>query len=132
MKRLIFIALLLGTATAVAAQAQAQDAPRTMYKDLIRPNGQPRSADVYQSAVDGCSAQTGQSRYQPDGAAMKKCMRSHGYQFMWQHGFASGSVRSAPASGGWHRCAPNWIAIGPCDSSVPHFDGPNGEYSGTY
>ena len=129
MKRIIITtALLVGTAVA----AQAQDAPRTMYKDLIRPNGQPRSADVYQAAVDGCSRQTGQSRYEPDGAAMKKCMQSHGYHFMWQHGFASGSARSAPSSGAWHRCGPNWIAIGPCVSVQPHYDGPNGEYSGTY
>ena len=87
-----------------------------MYKDLIRPNGQPRSADVYQAAVDGCFGQTGQSRYEVDGAAMKECMRSRGYQFMWQRGFASNSARSAPSSGGLHKCGPNWYSNGNCHS----------------
>jgi hypothetical protein len=94
MKRIIIAAaLLLGTATAVAAQAP----PQTMYKDLIRPNGQKRSAGVYQADVDACYRQTGGSPYYPDSAAMKKCMLSHGYRFMWQRGFASSSARAAPS-----------------------------------
>jgi len=93
MKRIIITtALLLGTA--VAAQA----VPQAMYKDLIRPNGQKRSEAVYQADVNACYRQTGGSRYLPDGAAMKKCMLSRGYRFIWQRGFASGSVRSAPSS----------------------------------
>ena len=113
MKRIIIAAaLLLATAAAAAAQAP----PQAMYKDLIRPNGHPRSDAIYQADVDACYAQTGQSRYQPDGAAMKKCMRSRGYQFMWQRGFASSSARSAPSSGGLHKCGPNWYSNGNCHS----------------
>jgi len=93
MKRItITTVVLLGTA--VAAQA----APQTMYKDLVRPNGQKRSEAVYQADVNACYRQTGGSPYLPDSAAMKKCMLSRGYRFMWQRGFASGSVRSAPSS----------------------------------
>jgi hypothetical protein len=111
MKRIIITtALLLGTAMA------AQAVPQAMYKDLIRPNGQKRSAAVYEADVNSCYSQTGQSRYEIDGAAMKKCMRSRGYQFMWQHGVASGSARSAPSSGGLHECAPNWYSNGNCHS----------------
>ena len=95
MKRtIVTAALLLATATAVAAQA----VPQTAYKDLIRPNGQKRSDAVYQADVDACYRQTGGSPYVPDSAAMKKCMLSHGYRFMWQRGFASVS-RRAPSSG---------------------------------
>ena len=113
MKRIIIAtALLLGTAIA----AQAQDPPQVMYKDLIRPNGHPRSADVYQAAVDACYAQTGGTPYEPDTAAMKKCMQGRGYQFMWQHGFASGSAPATPSSGGLHKCGPNWYSNGNCHS----------------
>lgn len=124
---IVTTALLLCTALA----AQAQNPPQTMYKDLIRPNGHKRSAAVYEADVNACYAQTGQSRYEFDGAAMKQCMLSRGYQFEWQRGVFSRSVRSAPSSGAWHRCGPNWIAIGPCVSAEPHY-GPNNEYEGTY
>jgi hypothetical protein len=90
----ITTAMLLGTATAVAAQS----VPQTAYKDLIRPNGHMRSDAVHQADLDACYRQTGGSRYLPDSAAMKKCMLSRGFRFMWQRGFASGSVRSAPSS----------------------------------
>jgi hypothetical protein len=90
MRRIIAtIALLLGTA--VAAQA----VPQTMYKDLIRPNGHKRSESTYAADVDACYRQTGGSRYLPDSAAMKKCMLSHGYRFVWQRGYTSDSRRSA-------------------------------------
>jgi len=71
-------ALLLGTS--LAAQAY----PVTMYHDLIRPNGHPRSEAIYQSNLDACYRQTGQSRYAADGPAFKNCMASHGYRFAWQ------------------------------------------------
>jgi hypothetical protein len=87
MKRTIIItALLLCTANAAAAQV-----PQTMYKDLVRPNGQKRSAAAYQADVDACYRQTGGTPYLPDSAAMKKCMLSHGYRFVWQRGYDSGS-----------------------------------------
>lgn len=90
MKRIVIAAaLVLGTATAVAAQT----APQVVYKDLIRPNGQPRSAAVHQADVDACYAQTGGSRYLPDSAAMKKCMLGRGYRFVSQSGFDSGAGR---------------------------------------
>ena len=90
---IITTVVLLGTATAVAAQA----VPQTAYKDLIRPNGQKRSDAVYQADVNACYRQTGGSPYLPDSAAMKKCMLSRGYRFMWQRGFASGSRQAAPS-----------------------------------
>ena len=96
MKRIAIAAVvLLGTATAVVAQT-----PQAMYKDLIRPNGHPRSDAIHQADVDACYAQTGNSRYEPDGPAMKQCMRSRGYQFKWQRGFASNSG-GATAGGNW-------------------------------
>ena len=91
-KRIIITVLLLGTAMVASAQA----APQVKYKDLIRPNGHLRSAAVYQADVDDCYRQTGGTPYLPDSAAMKKCMLSRGYRFMWQRGFASRSARSAP------------------------------------
>jgi len=95
MKRIgITAALLLGTATAVAAQA----APQVMYKDLIRPNGHKRTEAVYQADVSACYRQTGGSRYLPDSAAMKKCMLSRGYRFVWQRGFGGGSGRAVAQS----------------------------------
>jgi len=94
MKRIIVtIALLLGTA--VAGQAQA--VPQIMYKDLIRPSGHKRSDAAHQADVDACYRQTGASRYLPDGAAMQKCMLSHGYRLVWQRGFASGPRQAAPS-----------------------------------
>jgi hypothetical protein len=92
MKRIMITTVLL-LGTAVAAQA----VPQTMYKDLIRPNGQKRSDAAYQADVNACYRQTGGSPYVPDGAAIKKCMLSRGYRFMWQRGFASGSRQVAPS-----------------------------------
>jgi len=113
MKRIIITtALLLGTVIA----AQAQTAPAAMYKDLIRPNGQKRSAAVYQADLDACYAQTGQSRYEYDGPAFKKCMLSRGYQFMWQHRVATGSGHAAPSTAGLHKCGPGWYSNGNCHS----------------
>jgi hypothetical protein len=92
MKRIIVTtALLLGTA--VAAQAR----PVAQYYDLIRPNGHMRSDAVHQADVDACYRQTGTGPYEPDTAAMKKCMLSRGYRFMWQRGFVSGSRQGAPS-----------------------------------
>jgi len=77
-RTIVATALLLGTS--LAAQAY----PVAMYYDLIRPNGHPRSAAIYQSNLDACYRQTGQSRYKADGPAFKKCMLSRGYRFVWQ------------------------------------------------
>jgi hypothetical protein len=61
MRRIVIIAaLLLGTATAVAAQAP----PQSTYKHLIRPNGQKRSHAVYQRRFGSSSRQAAPS-YDP-------------------------------------------------------------------
>lgn len=78
----------------------ARTAPQVMYKDLVRPNGQPRSQVVYQADVNACYGQTGGNPYIPDSAAMKKCMLSRGYQFMWQRGFNRASVRTVASRSG--------------------------------
>ena len=93
MKRIIVAtALLLGTA--IATQAHA--APQTMYKDL-RPNGHKRSDAAYQADVDACYRRTGGNPDVPDSAAMKKCMLSNGYSFLWQRGFGGASRQASPA-----------------------------------
>jgi hypothetical protein len=83
-----------------ARASAAQAAPQIMYKDLIRPNGHMRSDAVHQADVAACYRQTGASRYLPDSAAMKKCMLSRGYSFMWQRGFATAS-RQAGSNEDW-------------------------------
>lgn len=90
MKRIIIItaAVLIGT---VAAQAGQTDT----YHDLIRPNGTMRSDAVHEADLDFCYQQTGQSRFRPDGAAMKKCMAGRGYSFTGLTGSTGGT--HAPA-----------------------------------
>jgi hypothetical protein len=82
MKRIIITtALLLGTV--LSAQAR----PVAKYYDLIRPNGHMRSDAVHQADLGFCYAQTGQSRFSPDGPAFKKCMLTRGYRFLSQQGW---------------------------------------------
>jgi hypothetical protein len=50
------------------------------YRDIIRPNGQPRSDAVYNSALDFCRGQTGLSRNGKDTATFKSCMKGQDYQ----------------------------------------------------
>jgi hypothetical protein len=52
------------------------------YGDIVRPNGQPRSDAVYNSALDFCYGQTGLSRNGKDTAAFKICMNGQGYQWL--------------------------------------------------
>jgi len=78
MKRtLVVTALLIGSV--LTAQAR----PVNAYYDLIRPNGHPRSDAIHQRDMNYCYAKTGASRYRLDNAAMKQCMLSRGYRFMW-------------------------------------------------
>ena len=108
---IVTTALLLGTS--LAAQAY----PVAMYYDLIRPNGHPRSQIIYQSNLNACYRQTGGTPYLADSAAMKKCMLSHGYRFVWQRGYDNGWGRPVVASRRGHNPQPGWSP--PPDSPPP-------------
>lgn len=105
---LIAASLAFSASTAMAAKTHkapvtthvAAQPPQAMYKDIVRPNGQKRSDAVYQADVGACYAQTGGSRYRPDSAAMKQCMLSDGFQFMWQRGFGSSSGTTVASRSG--------------------------------
>ncbi|HLH88656.1 MAG TPA: hypothetical protein VKX28_09370 [Xanthobacteraceae bacterium] len=90
MKRIV-----ITTAVLLATELAAQAYPVAKYYDLIRPHGHPRSNAVHQADLDFCHAQTGQSRYSPDGPAFKKCMLSRGYRFVSQRNVGAG--RAAPS-----------------------------------
>ena len=55
---LILSALLVG----LASNAYASSHSEKTYRDLIRPDGKPRSFAIYSAAVNGCYAQTHESR----------------------------------------------------------------------
>ena len=74
---------LVATALLLASVAAAQARPVDAYYDLIRPNGHPRSHAIHERDQNFCYAQTGQSRYRLDGAAMQQCMLGRGYRHMW-------------------------------------------------
>lgn len=89
MRHAIIIAgLLVGSFTA----AQASSHYETSYRDLVRPNGQPRSEAVYDAALDFCYARTGLSRTAADTRAFKDCMRGRGYRWL-----VTKEVRDAPS-----------------------------------
>ena len=68
---LILSALLIG----LASNAYASTHSEKMYRDLIRPDGKPRSDAVYSTAVNGCYAQTHESLTALyDTPAYKACM----------------------------------------------------------
>ena len=68
---------------ATLAPAFASSRYETMYRDTIRPHGQPRSQKVYDAALDYCYGQTGLSRAAADTDAFKACMSGRGYQWKW-------------------------------------------------
>jgi hypothetical protein len=79
MQRAIIIAImLLASATAVRADQVVNE----VYRDLIRPHGQPRGAAASQAALDYCYGQTGDIRGLADSPAFKQCMLGRGYR--WQ------------------------------------------------
>jgi hypothetical protein len=89
MKRiLITTALLLGTT--LGAQAHSNDT----YRDLVRPNGQPRSDAIFNADLDFCYRQTGASRYRQDTPAFQQCML--GRKWQWQ----SVRITRRPSPGG--------------------------------
>jgi hypothetical protein len=53
----------------------------TMYRDTIRPHGQPRSQKIYDAALDYCYGETHESRTEPDTQAFKDCMAGRAYQY---------------------------------------------------
>jgi hypothetical protein len=76
---LILSALLVGFASSAYASSHGE----TTYRDLIRPHGQPRSDAIYDAAVNGCYAQTHESRTALyDTPAYKACMLQKGYRFL--------------------------------------------------
>lgn len=77
------LAMLIFVFTAVGGVPEARaDSYVSTYRDLIRPNGHPRSDAVYQSALDDCYRQTGADRTLADTQAFKQCMRGQGYRFL--------------------------------------------------
>jgi hypothetical protein len=54
MRALVMCAALVGTISAAHADWHYE----TTYRDLVRPNGQPRSDAVYQADLDVCGRQT--------------------------------------------------------------------------
>ena len=85
MKRIVVNRIIIATALLLGTSLAAQAYPVSVYRDLIRPNGHPRSEAIHQSDLDACYRQTGQSRYAADGPAFKQCMASRGYRFVSQH-----------------------------------------------
>jgi hypothetical protein len=77
---LILSALLIG----LASNAYASTHSEKMYRDLIRPDGKPRSDAIYSTAVNGCYAQTHESLAALyDTPAYKACMLQKGYRYLW-------------------------------------------------
>jgi hypothetical protein len=74
---IVLAAVLLMAATFGAHADQSND----VYRDMIRPNGQKRSAAVFQSDLDGCYQATGASRFARDTPAFRQCMLQRGYQW---------------------------------------------------
>jgi len=74
-RTIITTVLLLGAL--VGAHASSLDT----YRDLIRPNGHPRSNAIHQADLDFCYRRTGASRYRPDTPAFKQCMLGRGYRW---------------------------------------------------
>jgi hypothetical protein len=87
MKRAILISVML---LAGVSSAQADDSEMN-YRDLIRPQGHPRSDAIYTQNLDLCYNQTGIDRKLADTPAFKKCMLSRGYR--WQF---TRMVRTSP------------------------------------
>lgn len=79
MKLAIIVAALVLSSLAPAFAASHYE---MTYRDTIRPNGQPRSDAVYNSALDFCYAQTGLSRNEEDTPAFKSCMNDRGYRWL--------------------------------------------------
>jgi hypothetical protein len=114
---IIFAAVLAGI-----AHANAQ--PQMIYRDLIRPHGQPRSDAIHEADLDYCYGQTGASREQPDTPAFKQCMRGRGYRWLSTH-MVGTPARSAtitynhdskdPAVG-WHWEGGNRVCHNDCDN----------------
>jgi hypothetical protein len=78
MKRALLISVML---LASVAGAHA-DRYNTIYHDLIRPNGRPRSAAVGHANLEACFSQTGDSRVRSDSPEFKRCMAAHGYRWV--------------------------------------------------
>ena len=77
---LILSALSIG----LASNAYASTHSEKMYRDLIRPDGKARSDAVYSTAVNGCYAQTHESRTALyDTPSYKACMLQKGYRYLW-------------------------------------------------
>ena len=80
MKTVVIIAAL---ALLPLSTAFASSHYETMYRDTIRPHGQPRSQKVYDAALDYCYGEIHESRTEPDTQAFKDCMTGRGYQYRW-------------------------------------------------
>jgi hypothetical protein len=90
MKRAIIACALLLAGTFAAQAYHYNDT----YRDLVRPNGKPRSDAIFNADLDACYRQTGQSRYADgDTPAFKQCML--GRKWRWQ----SVSIVRSPSSG---------------------------------
>jgi hypothetical protein len=85
MKRAIIACALLLLGTFVAQAYHSDDT----YRDLVRPNGQPRSDAIFNADLNFCYRQTGASRMDADTPAFKQCMLSRNWQ--WQSSRIVGS-----------------------------------------
>jgi hypothetical protein len=82
MRTPVICAALVGTISVAHADWHYE----TTYRDLVRPNGQPRSDAVYQSDLDFCSRQTHvKSKLAPDTAAFKRCMLGRNWRWVNTH-----------------------------------------------
>jgi hypothetical protein len=91
MKRLVLITILL-----LCGALNVEAAGRTeVYRDLIRPNGHPRSDAIHDADLNLCYARTGADRNRPDTASFKSCMRTRGYRYV------GSQVRHAPRERMW-------------------------------
>jgi hypothetical protein len=79
MKALIISAALLGTISAAHASWHYE----MTYRDLVRPNGQPRGDAAYQTDLDFCGRQTHLTdTFAPDSAAFKQCMLGRNWRWV--------------------------------------------------
>jgi len=79
MKRAMLISNML-LASVAGAHADHYD---TVYHDLIRPNGHPRSASMGSANLEACFSQTGDKRARSDSAKFRSCMASRGYRWVF-------------------------------------------------
>jgi hypothetical protein len=77
MRRAIIACALLFAGTFAAQAYHSNDT----YRDLVRPNGQPRSDAVFQADISFCYRQIGGGRFGQDTSAFKQCMLSRKWQW---------------------------------------------------